>query len=177
MRPQQFRTQYPGATRGEGVGHGTKWQDPCVDPVKRQSLGPHRAPPHATCRGRSASLRSLPGGPSSRPAPPAPVPASGMLAHVLALGADRTLEAARPGAAALRAAASPPPHAGLRERAEGTGAADTRDSPSGAAARCGRRYLCRSAKRERPAASASAIYLRRLRAGRKPQAATPAYQP
>lgn len=54
--------------------------------------------------------------------------------------------------------------------------ADTRDPPPGPTARCGRRYLRRPAKSARPAASASAIYLRRLRAARPPQAATPAFQ-
>lgn len=43
-----------------------------------------------------------------------------------------------------------PPHAGLRERAEGTGAADTRDSSPRPPAQRGRRYLRRPAKSERP---------------------------
>lgn len=111
---------------------------------------------------------------SSRPAPrhqlPSPPPGCSP--------APRPLEqAGRSRPRDSGAEASPPPYAGLREREEGTGAADTRDSPSGPAARCGRRYLCRPARSERPAASTSVIYLRRLRAGRSPQAATPAYGP
>lgn len=125
-----------------GWGRGTRDKAAGLKSPQPRDEAEPRSPPR--------NLRHLPGpqgrspqpamSPSSRPAPPAPIPASGTHARVPALGADTALEAARPrgcGAEGCGAETSPSPHAGLWGRAEGTGAADTRDSPSGPALSAG----------------------------------------
>lgn len=112
-------------------------QDSSLSPAKRPSLGPHRAPPGATCwrepRRRAPQPAGLPPL-APRLLLPSPPPGCPPASRPLEL-AGRSRPRDR-GEAALRPA-SPPPHAGLREQVEGPGAGDTRDLPSGPTARGG----------------------------------------